>query len=67
VGVIERGHRAGLPLESLEPFRARRHLGRQHLESHVAAEPRVSRAIDLAHPARADRRDDLVGSEAGAG
>ena len=67
VRVVQRGHRAGLALESLEPFRARRHLRRQHLESHVAAELRVPRAVHLSHPARADRREDLVGPEAGAG
>jgi hypothetical protein len=32
-----------------------------------AFEPRVTRSVDLAHPARAERRDDLVGAEAGAG
>ena len=67
VRVIERGDGAGLALEPLQPLRARGHLGRQHFESDVAAEPRVPRAVDLAHPARADRRDDLVGAEAGAG
>ena len=29
----------------------------------VALEPRVPRLVDLAHPARADRRQDLVGAE----
>ena len=31
------------------------------------SEPRVLRLVDLAHPARARRREDLVGAEAGAG
>ena len=35
-------------------------LGGQNLDGDVAAEPRVARAIDLAHPAGAERRDDLV-------
>ena len=36
---------------------------RQHLDRDVAPEPRVAGAIDLAHPARAERRQDLVGTE----
>ena len=39
----------------------------QHLDRHVAAEPRVLGAVDLAHAARAERGDDFVGTEAGAG
>ena len=37
---------------------------RQHLERDVAAEPRVGRAVDLAHAARAEGRHDGVGTEA---
>jgi hypothetical protein len=40
---------------------------RQHLHCDLAAEPRVLGAVDLAHAARAERGDDLVGTEAGAG
>src|ERR1022692_4955600 len=43
------------------------HLGRQHLKCHVAAEFRVGGAIHLAHAARAERRKNLVGSQAGSG
>ena len=32
-----------------------------------AIEPRVARLVDLAHPARAERREDLVGTQARAG
>ena len=39
----------------------------QHLDRDVASEARVARAIDLAHPARADGREDLVGTEPGSG
>ena len=39
----------------------------QHLDRDLAAEPRVARAVDLAHPAGAERRDDLVGPQASAG
>jgi hypothetical protein len=64
--VVESGDRAGLALEALEPLRARRHLGRQHLEGHVAAELGVGGAVDLAHPADADRGGDAVMGEAAA-
>ena len=37
----------------------------QDLERDVAVEPRVARAVDLAHAARAEGRDDLVRAEAG--
>ena len=40
---------------------------RQHLDRDVALEPRVARAVDLAHAARAERRQDLVRAEALAG
>ena len=54
-----------LALEALARPRATptRRVG-QHLDRHVALEPRVPRPVDLAHPARAERRDDLVGTEA---
>ena len=35
-------------------------LGGQHLDRDGAAEPRVARAVDLAHPAGADPIEDLV-------
>jgi len=41
--------------------------GGQHLERHLAAQAQVLRAIHLAHAAGAERRDDLVGAQAGAG
>ena len=41
--------------------------GGQDLDGDVALEPRVARPVDLAHAARADRRDDLVRAESGAG
>ena len=33
---------------------------RKHLERDLASEPRVAGAVDLAHPPRADQRDDFV-------
>src|SRR5260370_30926117 len=39
----------------------------QDLDRDRAVEPRVPGLVDLPHPAGADRRDDLVGAETGAG
>ena len=58
--VIEGGEGLRLAPEALQPLRARGHLGRQHLERHVAPELRVGGAVDLAHPAGADRGGDPV-------
>ena len=40
---------------------------REDLDGDVAVELRVARAVDLAHAARAERREDLVGTETGSG
>ena len=61
--VIERGEQLGFALESRETVGvAARRLG-QDLDGDVATEPRVSGAIDLAHPAGTERCDDFVGAE----
>ena len=39
---------------------------RQDLDRHRSLEPRVPRLVDLPHPSCANRRQDLVGAEAGA-
>ncbi len=39
----------------------------QDLDRDLALEVRVRGAIDLAHPARAERRDDFVGAQASTG
>ena len=54
---LEAGQRVGIGSHGL----------REDLDRDVAVELRVPRAIDLAHPPRAERREDLVGAEAGAG
>ena len=46
--------------------RDRRKLRRQNLYRHDAVQPRVPRAIHLAHPARAERCDDFVRAKFGA-
>ena len=54
---LEAGQRVGIGGDGL----------REDLDRDVAVELRVPRAVDLSHPARAQRREDLVGAEAGAG
>ena len=65
-GMIQGGECFRLALEPLEPLGASGHLGRQDFQGHVAAELCVFRAVDFAHSAGADRRDDLVRPEPGA-
>ena len=38
----------------------------QHLDGDVAIQPSVARAIDFAHPAGAERRDDFIRAESSA-
>jgi hypothetical protein len=58
------------PRLALEPLEGaaigRQQLG-QDLDGDFAAEPGIPRPVHLAHPSGADRREDLVGSEANAG
>ena len=51
--------------EAREPVRIGRERVGQNLERDVALQLRVARAIDLAHPAGAEQRDDLVVAEPG--
>src|SRR5262249_1443630 len=54
------------PRLAREPFaelRIVRELGRQDLDGDEASQPRVARAVHLAHPAGAERLFDLVGTE----
>jgi hypothetical protein len=67
VRVVQGRRRAGLLLEA-EASRAILGDGlRQHLDRDLAAELRVPRPVHLAHPSRAERRDDLVRPQAGSG
>ena len=67
VGMVERGGRARLLFESLQALRVVREVGGKDLDRHVAPEARVIGPVDLSHPARAERREDLVGAEARSG
>ena len=67
VGMIEGGQHLGLALEAREPFGIRGERLREDLDRDVASELRVLRPVNLSHASRAERREDLVGSEARAG
>ena len=64
VGMIQRGQGLGFALEAREPIDLVRERFGQDLDCDVAIQLRVTRAKDLAHPAFADRRGDLVDAEA---
>ncbi len=66
-GMRERGNRPRLGFESPPHLGVGRDVRGHHLDRHVAIEPRVAGAIDLAHAARTDGLDDLVLCEARAG
>ena len=61
--MIQRGDGARLALESPESIGIVRECRRKNLDRDVAAETRIVREIDFAHPARSKRRDNFVGAE----
>jgi len=67
VRMRERGDRARLALEAGAQVGIARDFRRKDLDRDGAIEPRVPRAIDLAHAAAAQRGEDLVGAESSAG
>ena len=67
VRVRQRGHGPGLALEPRQRIRIVGHPFRQHLDGDRPLETRVPRPVHLSHSARAERRQDLVGAEAGTG
>src|SRR5262245_65027243 len=67
VRMVQRRDRAGLAVEAFaQPGVGRKRRGK-HLDGHGAIEPRIARAVDLAHASCADERDDFIGAEAYAG
>lgn len=56
-----------LALESRQSIRIVRQCIGEDLDGDVALQPRVARAVDLAHSARANERGDLVRAEPCAG
>jgi hypothetical protein len=67
LGMTERCQKLCFPPEAGEPFAVGGEGLPQNLQRHVAIELRVAGAVDLAHAARANQRDDLVGAETSAG
>ena len=61
--MIEAREDPRLALETTHAIGVAGKLRRQHLERHLAAEPGVLGAPDLAHPAGSERRDDPERSE----
>ena len=63
VGVVERREHLRLAPESGQPLGILRHRLGKDLDRDVAVEFGVPRPVHLPHPARSERRDDLVGAE----
>ena len=67
VRVVERRGHACLAFEARPNLRLLRHARGQNLDSHDSVQPRVARLVDLAHAPGAERRDDLIRTNPGAG
>ena len=61
--MVQRGDRAGLPVEAVEAVGVVRRRVREELQRHLAPQARVAGAVDLAHAALAEGAEDLVGAE----
>src|SRR5215470_17459085 len=66
VGMIQRRNCAGFALEALPGLGILREMRGENLDRNRAVQPRVARAIDLAHAACAQRRLDFIRPELGA-
>ena len=65
IRMIERRERRGFALEPREPIGIAGEEVRQDLERDVALQPRIARAVDLAHAAGANRVQHFVGPDHG--
>ena len=63
VGMVEGRQQACLAFEARQAFGVGRKKFGQDLDGDVSSQVRITRAIHLAHPARTERRDDLVCTE----
>ena len=66
VGVRQGGYCLGFSLEAGQAIGILGQVCRQHLDGDLPIEPLVPRSIDLAHPTRTQRRQDLVRPESAA-
>ena len=67
VRIGDRGGGARFALEAGEALGVGRELRGEHLDRDLAAETGIASFVDLAHAPRTQRREDLVGAEAGSG
>ena len=67
LGMRELRDHARFALEALGEIRVGRQRREQHLDGDRSVEPRVAGLVDLAHTAGAERGDDFVDAETGAG
>ena len=65
--MVERAGRPRFLLEAAKPVRVSRDSLREDLERDVAAEARVVGPVHLAHAARAEQSEHLIGADARAG
>jgi len=63
VRMVQGGQQPRFPLEAFFPLFTFQEALRQDLDRNLSRELRVLRSIDLAHPARTERSEDLVGPE----
>ena len=66
VRVIERGNRARFAIESFAELWVRGEVRGKDFDCYPTIEPRVASEIDLAHPSRADERENFVSAKADA-
>ena len=67
VGMRELGDGLRLACETKLELGILREFRRQDLDRHLPIEPRIAGTVDLPHPARPDRSDDLVRPQARTG
>ena len=61
--MVEGGEDLGFTLEALHALFVASEGLREDLDRHLALQLRVARPVDLAHPPRAQKRDELIGTE----
>ena len=67
IGMVQRCQRLRFALEAGHAVGVLSESSGQYLDGHLAMQPGVLRAVDLTHSARADGREDFVGTEASSG
>jgi hypothetical protein len=65
--MIQRRDRPRFVFESAQTIRVICHRRGEHFDGDVAIKTRIAGAVDFAHPASAERRDDFVRAEARTG